>query len=69
MNNAPYDKTIENVAQRTNIRLLNDMEKAGKLAEKPLCVEFRVFTGQLAPPEEQVEVEVAKEQRLQEALV
>ena len=28
MNNAPYGKTIENVARRTDIRLLNDMEKA-----------------------------------------
>ena len=26
MNNAPYVKTIENVARRTDIRLLNDME-------------------------------------------
>ena len=26
MNNAPYGKTIENVAQRTDNRLLNDME-------------------------------------------
>ena len=35
MNNAPYGKTIENVARRTDIRLLNDMEKARRLAEKP----------------------------------
>ena len=28
MNNEPYGKTIENVARRTDIRLLNDMEKA-----------------------------------------
>ena len=28
MNYAPYGKTIENVARRTDIRLLNDMEKA-----------------------------------------
>ena len=32
MNNAPYGKTIENVARRTEIRLLNDMEKARKSA-------------------------------------
>ena len=45
------------------------MEKARKLAEQPHCVDFRVFDGQLAPPEEQVEVAVAEEQRQQEALV
>ena len=45
MNTAPYGKTIENVARRTDIRLLNDMVKARKLAEKPHCVDFRVFDG------------------------
>ena len=67
MNNAPYRKTIENVAWLTNIRLLNDMEKARKLAKKPDCVDFCVFDGQLAPPEKQVEAAVAEEQQ-QEAL-
>ena len=43
MNNAPYGKTIENVARRSKIRLLNDKEKARKLVEKPHCVDFRVF--------------------------
>ena len=69
MNNAPYGKMIENVARRTDIRKLNDMEKARKLAVKRHCVDFRVFTCQLAPLEEQVEVAVAVEQRQQEALV
>ena len=68
MNNAPYGKTIENVARRTDIRLLNDMEKARKLAEKPHCVDFRVFDGQVAPGEEQIEALVLEEQQ-QEALV
>ena len=27
INNAPYGKTIENVARRTDIRLLNDMDR------------------------------------------
>ena len=40
INNAPYGKTIDNVARRTDIRLLNNMEKARKLAEKPHCVDF-----------------------------
>ena len=69
INNAPYGKTIENVARRTDIRLLNDMEKALKLAEKPHCVDFRVFDGQLVPPEKQVAVEVAEEQQQQKALM
>ena len=69
MNNAPYGKTIENVARPTDIRLLNDMEKARRLAEKLHCVDFRVFDGQVAPPEEQIETAAAEEQQLQEALV
>ena len=69
MNNVPYGKTTENVARRTDIRLLKYMEKARKLAEKPHCVDFRVFDGQLARPEEQVKVAVAEEQRQQEALM
>ena len=32
MNNAPYGKTIDNVARHTDIRLLNDMEKERRLA-------------------------------------
>ena len=69
MNNASYGKTILNVARRTDIRLLNDMEKPQKLAEKPHCVDFRVFDGQVAPTEEQVEAAVAEEQQQQKALV
>ena len=69
MYNAPYGKTIENVARRTDIRLLNDMKKARKLAEKPHCVDFCVFDGQSAPQEGQVEDAVAEEQQHQKALV
>ena len=69
INNAPYGKTIKNVARRTNIRLLNDMEKAQRLADKPDCADFRVFDGQVAPPEEQVEAALVEEQQLQEALM
>ena len=54
------------MAPRTDIKLLNDMEKARKLAEKPHCVDFRVFDGELAPPEEQVEVAIAEEQQQQQ---
>ena len=45
------------------------MKKARRLAEKPHCVDFLVFDGQVAPPEKQVEVAAAEEQQLQEALV
>ena len=69
MNNAPYGKTIEKVVRRTDICLLNNMEKVRKLAGKPHCVDFRVFDGQVTPPEEQVEVATAEEQQQQEALV
>ena len=55
MNNLPYGKTIENVARRTDIRLLNDMEKTRRLTEQPHSVDFRLFDGQIAQPEEQVE--------------
>ena len=69
MNNTPYGKTIENFARRTDIRLLNDIEKARKLAEKPHCVDFRMFDKHEAPPDEQVENAAAEKQRQQEELV
>ena len=47
INNAPYGKTIENVARRSDIRLCNDMNKARKLSEKPHCIDWRVFDEQL----------------------
>ena len=65
INNAPYDKSIENVARRTDIRLLNDMEKARKLAEKPHCVYFRMFDGRLAPQK----ARTVDEEQQQKALV
>ena len=68
MNNAPYGKTIENVTRRTDIRLRNDMEKAWRLAEKPHCVDFRVFDGQVAPLIELIEAAAAKEQQQEVAL-
>ena len=47
MNNSVYGKTIENAAKRSDIRLLNDDEKARQLAEKPHCVDFRLFNENL----------------------
>ena len=68
MYNEPYGTTIENVARRFDIRLLNDIEKAQKLAEKPDYVDFRVFDRHVAPLDEQVDASAAEEQKQQEAL-
>ena len=57
------------MARRTDIRLVNDMEKARKLAEKPHCVDFRVFDGQVAPPEKLVKAAVAEKQQQKEVSV
>ena len=65
MKNAPYGKTIENLARRTNIRLLNDMKKAQKIAETPHCVDFLMFDYPVALPEEQVKAVAAEKQRQQ----
>ena len=62
--NAPYGKTIDNVARRTDILLLNDIEKARRLAETPHCVNLRVFDGQAEPFDEQVETAAADKQQL-----
>ena len=43
MNNPPYGKTIENVAKRSDIRLIVDELKVVKLSEKPNCIDFRMF--------------------------
>ena len=47
INNAPYGKTIENVAKRSDIRLIVDEHKAVKLAEKPHCIKIRLFVENL----------------------
>ena len=47
LNNAVFGKTIENVAKRSDIRLVNEEEKARQLAEKPHCLDFRVFEDNL----------------------
>ena len=43
INNAPYNKTIENVTKRSDIRLVREEHKARQLAEKPHCLDFRIF--------------------------
>ena len=57
------------MARRTDIRLLNDMEKARRFAKKPHCVDFSVFDGLVAPLEELVEAAVAEKQQQQKALM
>ena len=47
MNNAPYEKTIENVAKRSDIWLIVDEQKAIKLVEKPHCIDFWMFSENL----------------------
>ena len=47
MNNAPYGKTIKNVAKHSDIRLIVEERKAVKLAEKPHCIHFRMFSDNL----------------------
>ena len=48
MNSAPFGKTIENLARRTDIRMLNDTVKARKHIEKRHCADFRIFDGEVA---------------------
>ena len=43
LNNSVYGKMIENVLKRTMIKLFTDMDKAQSAAEKPHCIDFRVF--------------------------
>ena len=43
MNVASYGKTSENVAKQTSIKVLTDIEKPRRLAEKPKCINFRLF--------------------------
>ena len=43
MKNAPYRKIIENVAKRTSIKVLSDMEKARRMADKPQFINYRFF--------------------------
>ena len=45
--NAPYGKTIENVSKRTSIKVLSGMEKARRTAEKPQCINLRLFNPDL----------------------
>ena len=47
MNNAVYGKTCENMKKRTDIQLLTDEDKAKKLAEKPNCLGFKIFSENL----------------------
>ena len=43
MNNAVYGKTCENMRKRTDIRLINDVQKAAKLLDKPHCMNVSIF--------------------------
>ena len=43
MNNPLYGKTCENQWKRTDIRLVNDIQKAAKLLDKPHCKNISIF--------------------------
>ena len=47
MNNVPYGQTIENVARRTDIRLLNDMEKCGDWLKSRTVLTSACWMGRL----------------------
>ena len=69
MNNAPYGKTIVNVARKPDIRLLNDMAKACRLTKKIHCVDFSVYDGQVAHTEKQIDTETSEKEQQQKALL
>ena len=60
------ERQSKTFARRTDISLLNDMKKARKLAENTHCVDFMVFNGDFASPEEHVENAAADNQQQQE---
>ena len=47
MNNSVFGKTMENIRNRVDIRLLNDRRKAEKLAAKPNFKHLTIFDGNL----------------------
>jgi hypothetical protein len=46
-NNSVFGKFIENLAKRSDIKLLRDYRKARKLAEKPHCIDWELFARNL----------------------
>lgn len=51
INYAPYKRTIPNVVKRTNTKVLSDMEKARRTAEKPQCINVWLFNTDLVAVE------------------
>ena len=47
MNNLVYGNTIENVAKRSEIKLVTDKTVACLLTEKPHCADCRMFVNDL----------------------
>ena len=59
MNNSVYGKTVENLRNRTNIKLVQDNAKLQALLNKPHLIDFRVFNEDLAAVElQKVQVKI-----------
>ena len=47
MNNSVFDKTMENIRNRVDVKLVNDEKQAEKLSAKPNFIHCNIFSGDL----------------------